>query len=264
MDTRGRLTIAAVAVSVLVGLGCASFRQRPPVAEDPAPPVYVDASSEPVPSTAPPPQAAPSSPPATRTSPSRRPPVSPSRKPTQIALPPPPPPPPTSTANCPTFTGTPASSSAVRGALDTAAGRSYWGSIPTIKVPARLLYAIAWQESGWRSTVVGCDGAIGTMQVLPDTATWMNTRFGTSYDVHTLAGNTSLGAQYLAWLIRYLGDVFFGGIYDLGEQALLDSVVSAYNVGFGAVDPTKGRDGIPNWWYVDSVKRYLESCPCLS
>jgi hypothetical protein len=251
-------------VVALASAGCGNRGKQSAMAEETPGAVRVEVSAEPITGIGSPAQVAPSGSPAPARSPSRRPPISPSRKPTQIALPPPPPPPPTSTVNCPTFTGPLASRSAVQSALDTAAGRSYWGSIPTIKVPARLLYAIAWQESSWRSTVVACDGGIGTMQVMPDTATWMNNRFGTSYDVNALAGNTSLGAQYLAWLIRYLGDVFFGGVYDLGETALLDSVISAYNVGFGAVDPTKGRDGIPNWWYVDNVKAYLVNCPCLS
>jgi len=41
------------------------------------------------------------------------------------------------------------------------------------------------------------------MQVMPNTATWMNQRFGTSFGVHTLSGNAFLGGQYLAWLVAY-------------------------------------------------------------
>ena len=56
--------------------------------------------------------------------------------------------------------------------------------------------------------------------------------------------------------------------YDLSVPAvpdgvsLRDSVVSAYNYGAGAVDPTKGRAGIPNWWYVDDVEALTANCPC--
>src|SRR2546430_1319176 len=82
------------------------------------------------------------------------------------------------------------------------AGR-YGNSRPQITVPARLVYAVAWQESGWQSTIMACDGGIGTMQVMPNTATWMNQRFGTSFDVHALSGNAFLGGQYLAWLVAY-------------------------------------------------------------
>jgi soluble lytic murein transglycosylase-like protein len=197
----------------------------------------------------------------------------PSRKPTQVALPPPPhpagpapsSPAPGASASCPSYFGPAASRSSVRDALTTAADHHFWPvSAPSISVPHNLMYAIAWQESGWQSTILACDGGIGTMQIMPDTATWMNNRFDTGYDVHTLAGNTALGAEYLEWLIKYFGDVFFGGSYDLSNQALLDSVISAYNVGAGAVDPTKGSEGIPNWRYVDNVEALMVSCPCLA
>ncbi len=126
------------------------------------------------------------------------------------------------------------------------------------------MYAVAWQESGWQSTILACDGGLGTMQIMPLTADWMNQRFGTGYDVHTLTGNTMIGAEYLEWLIKYFGEVYFQGSYDLSNQALLDSVVAAYNVGVDVIDPTKGHDGIPNWQYVDNVEALMSSCPCLT
>jgi len=256
---RQRATTAAVIAVALVGFGCASLggQRQDPAADHPT-----VAATAPViePTTAAPSPVAP--PPAVSPTPTRKPKVLPSRKPTKVALPPPPPRR-TAPPGCrPTYTGPVAPRADVRAALDAAAGRTYWGSKPEITVPAKLLHAVAWQESGWQSTIVACDGGIGTMQVMPDTATWMNQRFGTDFDVRTLAGNTSLGAQYLAWLIRYFGDVFFGGTYDLGNQALLDSVISAYNVGPAAVDPTKGRAGVPNWSYVEAVEAFLASCPC--
>jgi soluble lytic murein transglycosylase-like protein len=256
--------MVAVLCVALVGLGCASLggSGRDPAADHPPPgapmtPQTLAATTEAAPADTP--TLAPT--PVTPPTPTRKPKVAPSRKPTRVALPPPPPK--TTPPGCkPTYTGPVAPRATVRAALDTAAARTYWGSKPEIKVPVKLLYAVAWQESGWQSTIVACDGGIGTMQVMPATATWMNQRFGTGYDVHTLAGNTSLGAQYLAWLIRYFGDVFFGETYDLTNQALLDSVIAAYNVGPAAVDPTLGRPGIPNWNYVDNVEALMTSCPC--
>ena len=103
---------------------------------------------------------------------------------------------------------------------------------------------------------------------MPATASWMNQRFGTSYDYRTLTGNTMIGAEYLEWLVKYFGDVYYQGSYDLtvpavpGGVSLLDAVVSAYNYGAGAVDPTKGRGGVPNWWYVDDVEALMTNCPC--
>jgi len=205
-------------------------------------------------------------------------PIQPSRDPAKAvqALPPPPHPPgpppgtPTPGGNCPSYTGPKAPMSDVRAALDAAAAKQFWPvSAPSIRVPANLLYAVAWQESGWQSTILACDGGIGTMQVMPDTASFTNQRFGTSYDVHTLTGNVMVGGEYLAWLIKYMGDLYFQGSYDLsvpaapGSVSLLDSVVSGYNFGPGAVDPTKGTAGIPNWRYVNNVEALMTNCPCL-
>ena len=40
-------------------------------------------------------------------------------------------------------------------------------------VPRSLALAIAWQESGWQQRRVSSVGAIGIMQVMPDTGRWM-------------------------------------------------------------------------------------------
>jgi hypothetical protein len=205
-------------------------------------------------------------------------PIQPSRNPLQASQPLPPPPhppaPPPGTpapgGSCPSYTGPKAPTSDVRAALDAAAAKQFLPvSAPTIRVPANLLYAVAWQESGWQSTILACDGGIGTMQIMPATAKWMNDSFGTSYDVQTLNGNIMIGGEYLALMIKIFGNEYFQGSYDLsapaapGSVSLLDSVVSAYNYGPGAVDPTKGTAGIPNWRYVNNVEALMTSCPCL-
>jgi hypothetical protein len=205
-------------------------------------------------------------------------PIKPSRDPLQASQPLPPPPhppaPPPGTpapgGSCPSYTGPKAPTSDVRAALDAAAARQFLPvSAPTVRVPANLLYAVAWQESGWQSTILACDGGIGTMQIMPATAKWMNDSFGTSYDVQTLNGNVMIGGEYLALMIKIFGNEYFQGSYDLsapaapGSVSLLDSVISAYNFGPGAVDPTKGTAGIPNWRYVSNVEALMTSCPCL-
>ena len=40
-------------------------------------------------------------------------------------------------------------------------------------VPRTLALAIAWQESGWQQRRVSSAGALGVMQVMPDTGRWM-------------------------------------------------------------------------------------------
>jgi soluble lytic murein transglycosylase-like protein len=254
----------------------------------------IEAAGSPTPSPSPsrsatpkPSRSAKPSPSATRTTKKPAPRPTPSRKPPKKDLPPPPNPNPKPTAtgdDCPSKTGTDASRAAVRDALEAAGARQYWrgvrlppelnGELPEITVPANLMKAVAWQESGWQSTILACDGGIGTMQIMPATGEWMNSRFGTDYNVNTLAGNTSLGAMYLEWEIMYFGLYYFGS-FDLDATAevgsdgetlrLLDVVVAAYNVGPYALESDDGETlSIPNPRYVQNVTALMTECECLS
>ncbi len=102
-----------------------------------------------------------------------------------------------------------------------------------------LLYGTADQESGWQSNIYACDGGVGVMQIMPNTETWMNQRFGTSWKIDTPQDNVMLGGQYLAWAIRYFGEQL--GTFDImgADQTLLNAVISAYNNGAGAVDRSR-------------------------
>jgi soluble lytic murein transglycosylase-like protein len=259
------LVVAALVVlmvgigSVVVALG--GDGPKRPAADTAALPAASASAEPPSPEASPEPPSPPPPPPPSPT-PSKAAKVTPSKN-TKATLPPPPPPPKPVTPGCVArTTGPQASYADVRSALKIAAGHTYWRSVPSIQVPERLLIAVAMTESTWRSNIVSCDGGLGLMQVMPATVTQINNRFGTTWDVNTLQGNAHLGGNYLAWSTRYLGDLYFGGSYDLGNPALLDAVIAGYNVGAGAVDPTKGDAGIPNWSYVNRVKGYLASCPC--
>jgi hypothetical protein len=204
-------------------------------------------------------------------SPTRRPKPRPTRKPTTEKLPPAPPKP--APSGCqPTYKGTKQSRENVKVALTEAAGRTYWHvSAPDIRVPLDLVKATAWQESGWQSNIVACDGGIGLMQVMPDTAAFVNQRFERSYDVNAYRDNATLGANYLAWLVKYFGDVYFDGDYTLDaadcadhrDACLLNAVIAAYNVGPGAVDTADGIV-IPNARYVENVRALMTECVCLT
>jgi Transglycosylase SLT domain len=202
----------------------------------------------------------------------------PSRKQIVVVAPPPKPKPqpvPSGTT-CPYHEGTDASKAAVGVALTTAANHVFYSAAGALDL--KLIKAVAWQESGWQSTIIACDGGIGTMQVMPNTATWMNEKFGTNYDLHTLSGNTMIGSAYLQWLVKYFGDVYFNGNYSLsaddcvsGDPAvpdyktpcLLNAVIASYNYGFGAVDTDTGIQ-IPNPQYVSNVRALMRNCPCFA
>ncbi len=103
-------------------------------------------------------------------------------------------------------------------------------------LPANLLMAIAWQESGWNQHVIAWDGGIGVMQLMPYTAMSLNASTHIRRDPYHLVDNIYLGATYL----YYLWHNFHGNLSD---------VISAYNEGGWAVV----HRGIFNWRYVDNV-----------
>ena len=103
-------------------------------------------------------------------------------------------------------------------------------------LPYNLLYAIAWQESGWTQHVIARDGGIGVMQLMPYTAMGINAGTGVRRDPYKLWDNLNLGATYLRWLWNN----FHGN---------LAMVISAYNEGGWAVT----HRGIFNWSYVNNV-----------
>jgi len=103
-------------------------------------------------------------------------------------------------------------------------------------LPANLLLAIAWEESGWYQHVIAWDGGIGVMQLMPYTAMGINRGTGIRRDPYHLWDNIMLGTTYLRWL----WNGFHGNLVD---------IISAYNEGGWAVM----HRGIFNWRYVHNV-----------
>jgi LysM repeat protein len=65
-----------------------------------------------------------------------------------------------------------------------------------------LVKALAWQESGWQQDVVSSAGAVGVMQVMPDTADYVNESLGGDHlNVHKTEDNVELGVTYLDHVI---------------------------------------------------------------
>lgn len=95
-----------------------------------------------------------------------------------------------------------------------------------------LIMAQAWQESYWSQNEVSWTGAIGVMQVMPDTAAEMEAwYFG--YDVNTWSSaydNIEMGVAYLTVLYNETGSV--------------DLALASYYQGWGSVQ----RDG----WFPDT------------
>jgi soluble lytic murein transglycosylase-like protein len=75
-------------------------------------------------------------------------------------------------------------------------------------VPPGLALAVAWQESGWRQGVVSSAGAIGIMQLIPASGSWVaESMLGEPVDLYDAGSNVRAGVRLLAhYLDRYGGD----------------------------------------------------------
>jgi hypothetical protein len=107
-------------------------------------------------------------------------------------------------------------------------------------LPARLLMAIAWQESGWYQHVIAHDGGVGIMQIMPYTAMSINANSGFRRDPYKMIDNIYMGASF----VRTLWYMFGGNIV---------RIISAYNEGGWGVM----HYGIYNWRYVNNVLYHM-------
>lgn len=75
-------------------------------------------------------------------------------------------------------------------------------------VDPRLARALAWMESGFQPDVVSEVGAIGVMQLLPETWDWVDEMLIGQTTPRTYEGNVRAGVRYLRWqLDQFGGDV---------------------------------------------------------
>lgn len=85
------------------------------------------------------------------------------------------------------------------------------------QLPADLLTAIAWQESRFQPRALSPKGALGVMQLMPNTARALGV------DPNDVVGNITGGARLIrSLLVRYQGNTALA--------------LAAYNAGAGAVD----------------------------
>ena len=70
-------------------------------------------------------------------------------------------------------------------------------------VPPKLALAVAWQESGWQQRRVSSTGAIGVMQVMPDTGRWMRWYAGRPLRLRDTHDNVRAGVLTLRVLLAW-------------------------------------------------------------
>ena len=91
----------------------------------------------------------------------------------------------------------PASRDAVRSAID------YWAR--SYGVDPALARALAWMESGFQQDVVSSVGAIGVMQLLPETWEFVDTVLVGRRTARDYRGNVRAGVRYLRWQLDHFG-----------------------------------------------------------
>jgi len=95
--------------------------------------------------------------------------------------------------------GLPPSRDAVRAAID------YWSRV--YGVDPALARALAWMESGFQQDVVSSVGAIGVMQLLPETWEFVDTVLLGARTPRDYRGNVRAGVRFLRWqLDEFAGD----------------------------------------------------------
>lgn len=104
-------------------------------------------------------------------------------------------------------------------------------------VDAALLTAVIHAESGFDARAVSPKGALGAMQIMPETGRELGL-----VDFFDPAANTEAGARYLSAMLRRFGD--------------LDRSLAAYNAGPGAVRRFGGVPPFPETR--DFIARVLE------
>jgi LysM repeat protein/peptidoglycan hydrolase-like protein with peptidoglycan-binding domain len=129
-------------------------------------------------------------------------------------------------------TGPAVGQDAVRAAIDRWA--AYYAVDP------QLARALAWMESGFQEDVVSSAGAIGVMQLLPETWEWVDTVLLGETTPRTYDGNVRAGVRYLRWqLDQFDGDVrlalagYYQGARAVRQRGLFDDTKQYVSVILG-------------------------------
>ena len=117
-----------------------------------------------------------------------------------------------------------APSGSVSGLIDQWAG--HYG------VPADLLKALTWFESGWNNTLISSTGAIGVGQLMPATVDFVSdVLIGLPLDPHNVNDNVRMSARFLSYLLSETGDArlalgaYYQGLASLRRNGIFQSSV---------------------------------------
>lgn len=104
-----------------------------------------------------------------------------------------------------------------------------------------LVMALIKVESGFREDAVSPAGAVGLMQLMPSTFTWLKERFKLEGDIHRAEDNIAFGLFYLSHLLN---------LYD----GNLEKALAAYYVGPSRVEEFEREAAV----YVRKIMNYYK------
>jgi len=118
-------------------------------------------------------------------------------------------------------------------------------------VPEYVIYAVIKTESSFRADAVSYRGAVGLMQIMPETYEWLTTHTKEEHLPDRLSDpeiNIRYGTYFLSWL------------YD--EFGSWDTVYAAYNAGFVRVrgwleDPEHSENGVLTDIPIEETRNYV-------
>ncbi|MBI1220608.1 MAG: transglycosylase SLT domain-containing protein [Rhodobacteraceae bacterium] len=134
-----------------------------------------------------------------------------------------------------------------------------------LPVSTDLALAIARRESEFDETVISPAGALGLMQVMPDTARRMASAVGVSYDKARLTQdgdyNAQLGSAYLAKLIDQFGPALtlVAAGYNAGPNRATAWITQLGDPRAPGVDPIDWIESVPYTETRDYIMRVAES-----
>ena len=109
-------------------------------------------------------------------------------------------------------------------------------------VDKSLVYAIVKAESNFDQNAMSNKGAVGLMQIMPSTATFVSQKIGKqTFDLTDAKDNLTLGIAYLSYLDKKFDDV--------------KHIICAYNAGEGKVQEWIDSGGVIVF---DETKTYLK------
>ena len=101
-------------------------------------------------------------------------------------------------------------------------------------IDEHLVCAVISAESGFDSAALSSPGAMGLMQIMPDTGEWIAEKLGIEGFETNMLYDPETNIKYGCWYLNYLNSVFDGDI---------DKILAAYNAGPSRVKEWLDSDG---------------------